>query len=251
VYDNSNGIFHWNCPNSEQGMLNGLKLASKEYQPVTCYQVSEKGLEYVGKMTRHDRNEVNAFAFEHGTKNLLKVDWRGEVYYLVSDSGFERESSVTDCEDVSYVSSAYLPGCLRQGGRPTLSNAHRAHECNVSANNIRDELDEVISLNGVSIIVAEYIPFGANQIVQLNHNLGSTERVQGGFFTALIDENSAGTEFEVDPGLTSVNILDYMLTRHINFEADIRLPEPPGVVQVRFTAECCVLNVPDKCCGNR
>ena len=24
-----------------------------------------------------------------------------------------------------------------------------------------------------------------------------------------------------------------MLTRHINFEADIRLPEPPGVVQVR------------------
>lgn len=41
--------------------------------------------------------------------------------------------------------------------------------------------------------MAEFVPFGANQIVQLNQNLGSTERVQGGFFTALIDENSAGT----------------------------------------------------------
>jgi hypothetical protein len=31
----------------------------------------------------------------------------------------------------------------RYGGRPTLSNAHRAHESSVSADNIRDELDEV------------------------------------------------------------------------------------------------------------
>lgn len=141
---------------------------------------------------------------------------------------------MTDCEDVSYVSSPYMPACLRFGGRPTLSNAHRAHESAVSADNIRDELDEVITLNGLSVIVAEFIPCGANQIVQLNMNLGSTERVQGGFFTALVDEDSAGTGFEVEPGLTSVNILDYSLTRHINFEADIHLPEPEGVVQIEM-----------------
>ena len=46
----------------------------------------------------------------------------------------------------------------------------------------------------MSIIVAEYIPFGANQVVQMNNNLGSTERVQGGFFTAMIDEDSSGTK---------------------------------------------------------
>ena len=57
-------------------------------------------------------------------------------------SGFERESNVTDTEDVSYVASAYVPQCLRHGGRPTLSNAHRAHECGISESNIRDELDE-------------------------------------------------------------------------------------------------------------
>lgn len=71
-------------------------------------------------------------------------------------------------EDVSYVSSAYVPQCLRHGGRPTLSNAHRAHESGLTASNIRDELNEVITLNSVSIIVSEYIPTGSNQVIQLN-----------------------------------------------------------------------------------
>jgi len=129
--------------------------------------------------------------------------------------------------------------------------------------------------------VAEYIPFGANQIVQvsgkgdslgsenhdafaairqrcttmvvtaylmrvsmdvafcwlllplqLNNNLGSTERVQGGFISPVIDNDSAGTSVEMSPELTSVDILDYTLTNHINFEADINFSEDSGVIQV-------------------
>jgi hypothetical protein len=63
-------------------------------------------------------------------------------------------------------------------------------------------------------------------------NLGSMERVQGGFFTALVDENSSGAKFVIPPGLTSINILDYTLTDHINFEANINFPEEDGIVQV-------------------
>ena len=48
----------------------------------------------------------------------------------------------------------------------------------------------------------------------------------------MVDTNSAGTQLNVDPGLTTVNVLDYSLTDHINFEADIHFPEPPGIVQV-------------------
>jgi len=96
-----------------------------------------------------------------------------------------------------------------------------------------DELDEVITLNSVSIIVAEYIPFGANQIVQLNNNVGSTERVQGGFISPAMDTESAGTQIEMSPELTSVDILDYTLTNHINFEAEINFAnDGDGVVQV-------------------
>lgn len=216
----------------EELLLNGLKLASNNYQPVTCFQISEKGTELAKRIMKADKEAVNELAYAPGTRELLRVQWRNGQFYLVGAGGFERASTVLDCEDVSYVGSAYVPQCLRFGGRPTLSNAHRAAECAVSASNLRDELDEVITLNSVSIVIAEFIPFGANQIVQMNANLGSTERVQGGFFTALIDNDSTGTKFVVDPGLTSINILDYTMTKHVNFEAEIRIPEEQGIIQV-------------------
>lgn len=216
----------------EEELLNGLKLSSSNYQPVTCYQISEKGVDIAKNVPRADKEAVHELVYAPGTRELLRVQWRDGRFVLVGSGGYERVSTVLDVEDVSYVGSAYIPQCLRFGGRPTLSNAHRAAECAVSASNVRDELDEVISLNNVSIIISEFIPFGANQIVQLNSNLGSMERVQGGFFTALIDNDSTGTKFIVDPGLTSVNILDYTLTKHINFEAEIRIPEEKGIVQV-------------------
>uniref|UniRef100_K3WM40 Uncharacterized protein n=1 Tax=Globisporangium ultimum (strain ATCC 200006 / CBS 805.95 / DAOM BR144) TaxID=431595 RepID=K3WM40_GLOUD len=217
----------------EEDLVNGLKLSSKSYQPVTCFQISEKGLEIVSKISKTDKLSINDMAYAPGTLHLLRVEWDGDEYWLLDDdSGYRRLSSVTETEDVSYVSSAYIPQCLRFGGRPTLSNAHRAHECGVSDSSIRDQLDEIITLNSVSLIVSEYIPFGSNQVVQLNCNLGSTERVQGGFFTAIVDDNASGTQISVDPGLTSINILDYTMTNHVNFEADIHFPEVPGVVQV-------------------
>lgn len=45
--------------------------------------------------------------------------------------------------------------------------------------------------------MAEFIPFGANQMVELNHHVGATERVQGGFLTANVDENSSGKGVKV------------------------------------------------------
>eukprot|EP00501_MAST-03F_sp_TOSAG23-6_P002365 GSMAST32.ASY1.ANO1.2471.1 assembled CDS len=197
----------------EEELINGLKLSSKDFQPIN----------------KLDKEAVHETIYAPQTRDLLQVIWDGNEYYLESSNGYKVRSSVTECEDVSYVSSAYVPQCLRTGGRPTMSNAHRAHECKTNSN-IRDDLDEVVTLNSVSLIVAEFIPFGANQIVQLNQNLGSTERVQGGFFTAVIDDDAAGTQFSISPGLTSINILDYTPTNHTNFEADIHVHE--GVVQV-------------------
>lgn len=158
----------------EEELINGLQMSSKSFQPITCYQISDKGKELVKRVSRKEKEAVHEFVYARGTRELLSALWDGRDYYLISASGYKRRSTITDCEDVSYVSSAYIPQCLRYGGRPTLSNAHRAHESGVSADNIQNELDEVITLNSVSIIVAEYIPFGANQIVQLNNNVGST-----------------------------------------------------------------------------
>ncbi|KAG5192767.1 hypothetical protein JKP88DRAFT_269267 [Tribonema minus] len=216
----------------EEELVNGLHVSSRSYKPITCYQVSAKGKELVKRIGRKEKEAVHEFVYARGTRELLHVRWDGNEYWLESASGYRRKSSITETEDVSYVSSAYVPQCLRYGGRPTLSNAHRAHESGVNTDNIRDELDEVITLNSVSIIVAEYIPFGANQIVQLNNSVGSTERCQGGFISPAIDDDSTGTGLEMNPELTSVDILDYTLTNHINFEAEINFAVDSGIVQV-------------------
>eukprot|EP00605_Chrysophyceae_sp_TOSAG23-4_P001509 GSChrysophyteH1.ASY1.ANO1.1653.1 assembled CDS len=207
----------------EEELVNGLQMSS-----------NDKGKELVKRISRKEKEAVHEFVYARGTRELLNAFWDGRDYYLVSNtSQYKRRSSITDCEDVSYVSSAYIPQCLRYGGRPTLSNAHRAHESSVGGNNIADELDEVITLNSVSIIVAEYIPFGANQIVQLNNNVGSTERCQGGFISPAIDDHAADTSIQMSPELTSVDILDYTLTNHINFEAEINFAnDGEEVVQV-------------------
>ncbi len=216
----------------EEELLAGLQKPTRSYKPVTCYQITKKGMGVVKKISRKDKEIVHEVTYMRGSRELLEAMWDGNDYWLETKSNYRRKSTITDTEDVSYVSSAYVPQCLRYGGRPTLSNAHRAHESAVNTNQIRDNLDEVITLNSVSIIVAEYIPFGANQIVQLNNNVGSTERVQGGFISPDVDDSAGGTSMTDDHDLTSVDILDYTLTHHINFEAEIRFQEGSGVVQV-------------------
>lgn len=214
----------------EAGMVNGLKLSSKEYQSVTAYQISPAGVALLEQVTAEWRSAVDALITHAGER--LDVFWTDECFELRTASGHVQSSTITDSEDVSYVSSPYLPACLRQGGRSLTSNAQRAGESAAGSDNIRDELSEVLVLSGVHLLIGEWIPFGANQIVALNDKLGATERVPGGMFTALVDEEPEGTQFEVTPGLTSVEILDFGLTSYLNFEAEVHYPEDEGIVQV-------------------
>ena len=46
------------------------------------------------------------------------------------------------------------------------------------------------------LAVVEWVPMGGNQIVSLNDTLGSSERIQGGFFTAMVDEAPDETQFQ-------------------------------------------------------
>jgi WD repeat-containing protein 35 len=218
----------------EEEFINALLLTSKSYKPGICYQISDKGKDLLQFVPKEEKHIVDRLAYKEGTTELLQPYWDGNSYWMQSTSGFRRKSTITDTEAISYVSSAYIPLCLRYGGRPTMSNAHKAHSSGFGAiDTIRDKgLDEVITLNSVSLIVAEYIPFGSNQIVQLNNTIGSNERVQGGYISSVLDERSSETTVEMTSELTSVDILDYTPTNHINFEAEIRYPEDPGVVQI-------------------
>lgn len=154
--------------------------------------------------------------------------------FILESIGYFRYSEVTETEDVSYVSSPFVPQCVRgpEAYQQLSSNAHRAQEAASGQSNIRDTLSEAIVLANPVCLVGEWIPFGSNQIVALNERLGSMDRCQGGLFTSLIDDRPTDTQFEVPPGLTEVRILDYDPVRYINFEAEINFPEDDGIVQV-------------------
>lgn len=232
----------------EAGLINGLKLSTEDFQPVTAYQVSLKGLQFIKQMdavsccafvarsscphrvavafvlltispfprslsqelTAEVDNFVHTPAGYSAKRELLQVTFKthdeieeegldllppqGEeeedggggdddddddegigVFILKAKSGdYCRLSNVTDTEDVSYVSSPYLPACVRnpREQKAFSSNEHRAHESATGTANIRDELSEAIVLSDVMTLVGEWIPFGANQIVALNERLG-------------------------------------------------------------------------------
>jgi hypothetical protein len=240
----------------EAHLMQGLKLTTEDFQPVTAYQVTTKGLSLIEQMSRELKAEVDSFAYPPqvwivqnnarrkaagtmtGSKTKpLSVVFDGEVFSLhgVGEAeGYSHTSSVMDTEDVSYVSSPYLPTCVRQVGEvaPLSSNAHRAHESAEGVSAIADELSEAIHLDNVFAIVGEWIPFGPNQVVALNQRLGALDRCQGGLFTAQVDLLPSETQFCVPPGLTQVAILDYDYVKFINFEAEINYPEDEGIVQV-------------------
>lgn len=161
-------------------------------------------------------------------------EFNEEGRFILESVGYFRYSEVTETEDVSYVSSPFVPHCVRGADayQQLSSNAHRAQEAAGGQSNIRDTLSEAIILANPVCLIGEWIPFGSNQIVALNERLGSMDRCQGGLFTSLIDDRPTDTQFEVPPGLTEVRILDYDPVRYINFEAEINFPEDDGIVQV-------------------
>lgn len=144
----------------------------------------------------------------------------------------QEESGITETEDVSYVASPYLPACLRGFGPKCKDNSSRAHEAAEGESQLKDELDAQIILKDLTVLVGEWIPFGANQIVAINEKLGAADRCQGGLFTGELDTDPTATSFEVPAGLTAVKVLDYNEVKYINIEAQINFPEDEGIVQV-------------------
>ena len=225
------------CDLRERSALNGLKLQSSAFQSITAYQVSLDGLERMDALDYDARKDIDNFLYAPPPyqTELLHPEWveeEGEFKVWTGEGGFFRPSTVTETEDVSYVSSPWLPQLLRKRGREATSNAHRAGESAEGSSTIADELDEVIVLKHVNLLVGEWVPQGANQIVALNERLGAYDRCKGGMFTAQVDEDPTANTLATEVGLTSVEILDFEGTEYINFEAEINYPEDEGIVQV-------------------
>ncbi|RLN86422.1 hypothetical protein BBJ28_00003602 [Nothophytophthora sp. Chile5] len=219
-------------------LINGLKLSSDDFQPITAYQVSVKGQLALRFLPRYFQDSVDAFIYPPAPyeRRLFVVRYDGQQFVLRS-GGYSKHSTITESDDVSYVSSPFLPRCLRStaGGYYLLeerSNADRALESALGATSITKKTSEAVTLGDVYALIGEWVPFGANQIVALNERMGALDRCQGGILTSCVDSNPTDTQFRVPVGQTQVRILDFDFVRFTNFEAESHFPETTGIVQV-------------------
>ncbi|DBA00171.1 TPA: hypothetical protein N0F65_007796 [Lagenidium giganteum] len=233
----------------EHDLVNALKTCSEDFQPSTAYQVTPQAVTLLKNFPVEEKKAIDAFlsapSNKHGLMSatsgmilfdggLLKITFDvddGKFRFIRSD-GSVTVSRVTDIEEVSYVSSPYLPNCLMRNEAAFSSNSAQAAKCSQGISGIKDELSFAIVLSQVRVLVGEWIPFGSNQIVTLNDRLGSLERCQGGLFTSELDDAPTSTSLHVAPGLTKIAIVDFEFESFTNFEADIHAPHDEGIVQI-------------------
>ena len=170
----------------------------------------------------------------------VEEDFGPEDYEVVcvveTDSGAVcRLSGVTKIEDVSYVTSPYLPRLLidqQRKVRDFADNSSRAHESARGKSQIKDTFSEAIVLGGVELLVSEWLPFGPNMIASLNERIGSRDRAKGGVFTSEVDPEPGEMRLSTKKKVTEAGIIECSDIDHINLEANISYPERPGIVQV-------------------
>ena len=224
----------------EVGFLVGLKLSSKNYTNTTAFRLTDAGYQHLKvHLRRRDKAAIDEVIYSDKLqltpRNLFLVEYNKEdaVFCLRSASGVERVSDITDIEEISYVSSPYVPKCIRRWGRECSSNKSQAALLANATHTIRDNLDEQLTFDRLRVLVSEWIPMGANQTLSLNDKIGSVERVSGGYFTNVLDQDPANPLFQGNTdGLTRVSVLDFDETAYVNFEADIQIEELQGIVQI-------------------
>ena len=99
------------------------------------------------------------------------------------------------------------------------------------ANNIRDDLDEVLKLKDTTILIGEFVPFGSNNVYEFCNKLDASKDVKSALLTEYIDDDPKSTLFETDPILTKVEIVDFIEHKFIEFNSELFYPEANSIKQ--------------------
>ncbi|EKX48944.1 hypothetical protein GUITHDRAFT_68453, partial [Guillardia theta CCMP2712] len=226
----------------ENNVIRVLKMYTEDHKPSSCFQVSPIGIRMLKNVPASLFDELKHVVYvpdkQNSFKDKLQIEWRAEVGKFALNSlktGFSRYSAITDIEDVSYVSSPFIPNYLRRSKEPLTSNLNRAVEAFRGKTNIMDaDLMEAISLGNVRITLQEWIPFGENSLTYISTNIGVKDRCQFARFSSQKLTDFTGNNMSTDTGLTDVKILDFSEQKFLNVEAEIKYPEEEGIVQVEF-----------------
>lgn len=205
-------------------------LSSKDKRRIDTFLSTPNSRTHVNDTTSKD--SATSLVFFESDLVQIVFDANEGVFRLIRVDGTTHVSTITNVEEISYVSSPYLPRCLMRTQAAFSKNAHFAERCKEGINAIQDELSFALQLSDVHLMIGEWIPFGPNVTLSLNNRLGSLDRCQGGLFTCENDPAPTETRLEISPGLTKIVILDFEFDSFINVEADIHIPHSESLVQI-------------------
>ncbi|CCI11445.1 unnamed protein product [Albugo candida] len=205
-------------------------LSSKDKRRIDTFLSTPNSRTHVNDTTSKD--SATSLVFFESDLVQIVFDANEGVFRLIRVDGTTHVSTISNVEEISYVSSPYLPRCLIRTQAAFSKDAHFAERCKEGINAIQDELSFALQLSDVHLMIGEWIPFGPNVTLSLNNRLGSLDRCQGGLFTCENDPAPTETRLEISPGLTKIVILDFEFDSFINVEADIHIPHSESLVQI-------------------
>jgi hypothetical protein len=108
------------------GMIRAVRMYTEDYKASTGFQVSLAGLGMMKAVPQALFDELRHVVYvpdaQNTYKDMVQISWNPhkDIFALKSDkTGYFRYSTITEIEDVSYVSSPYIPNVLRRGVEPT------------------------------------------------------------------------------------------------------------------------------------
>ena len=222
----------------ELDMLKALKVTSEQYNHATLLKITTKGIEFIQRMQSNNlltagmRKAVDSLIFEAGSLIQVHYDSAAKEFYLtVPDMDFSFASTITDIEEVPYVSSPYIiPSMLANTAfTPDVEAGHRRAQRILATRNsgqrgIRDkQLDQSLALDDVKLFVTEWVPMGSNEMVSFCAKLGTGERVPGGMFgERAVDADDSDMVVAVSGAhKTKLVVLDLDETSYVNVEAEL------------------------------
>eukprot|EP00282_Hemiselmis_andersenii_P008116 CAMPEP_0114125648 /NCGR_PEP_ID=MMETSP0043_2-20121206/9410_1 /TAXON_ID=464988 /ORGANISM="Hemiselmis andersenii, Strain CCMP644" /LENGTH=416 /DNA_ID=CAMNT_0001218583 /DNA_START=143 /DNA_END=1389 /DNA_ORIENTATION=+ len=158
-----------------EGLINCIRMVTEDFAQAPAYQASIKGMDLVNKMPEELKMQVSQilhgpFGFDD---EALEVLVQGREFVLTTPGGFVRRSNICDIGHVPFITSPYIPFCLRHSQTFLTDHSGRSYESALWESDVEDLRGEAIAVGNVTVLMSEWVPLGANTIFSITEKLGA------------------------------------------------------------------------------
>lgn len=214
----------------KRGYLHVLRVITEDGWTEIAYRCSKAGEEFVNLMPQKMKTQMDRIVRDPISGMPFSVIIDDTHVYLRSESGFERQCTVTEIGKIPYVTSPYMATCLRHSDTLFKDNSDLGYQCVLWESEVPDDRDEAVVLANVSVNLCEWLFTGPNSIglmiealegsvfsVRERNYITFTSRQAGGVIaTTLTKKASNSTETK-----TRSALIDFESSIDLNFEGKI------------------------------